>query len=176
MKTDRSKSIPIELFPSPEEKYPNTFRIIGNCKKIILFTLVFVCGMCRLIFIPIATFKHMPYFLEEIANTGRLGLAVWILTILLALLAFIGLHTEGQFNGCFFILVSCIPALAIMEHVYIIIMLTYWSRFQEVTGNNDVCKAFLVYIITTLISSSLFILIMCFQLTVNCLTERPRPL
>ena len=166
--------MPAMLANNPMVNKGGACHAISCCILAIVALAAFFTSACRLIVIPIATFDHKPYFLEEIANTGRLGLAVWILTMLIIVVAIIGAVAFKESQGYATINKILMPALVIMELVYIITMLTYWSRFQEVTGNDALCKTFLAYIITTLIMIGLVILFICCGIVAACLSGASR--
>ena len=123
---------------------------------------VLFVNICRLVLIPIATFRHDDYFLNEIKHTGRVGLAIWIMSLIafvvgcvsLCFLSKQGYSTVGSINGCSQL------AVFVLEIIYTITMLTYWDRFKEVTGDSSLFSWFMTYCISTLALHSLALLIL----------------
>ena len=108
----------------------------------LLFALI-----CKLLLIPIATFRYPDYFLTDIKHTGRLGLALSIMClIVLFILFFINVlngrtdfETRLVFNTFFVGIVS------VTEVVYAISMLAHYVSFKDFTKGNGLFNMYMIY-------------------------------
>jgi len=102
----------------------------------------------KLFLIPIVTFTYPDYFFTEIKHTGRLGLALFFISLievvlLLSLKPVVKLIGNDSAKGYPFMLVFL--AIFVCEILYIGFMLRYKDSFRAYTNNSGLCNMFLRY-------------------------------
>jgi len=168
----RQRSYGPKLVDNMMMKMPNCVQQAGMIYVCLMYLFGCAIGLallfieiCRLVVIPIATFRHNEYFMEEIKHTGRLGFAIWIMSLIAVAVGCLsaccvqkeGNQITGSSNGCFQ------GAIFVMEVIYVITMLTYWDRFKEVTGNSSLFQCYMAYSIISLSVYSIGLLaLVCF--------------